>query len=78
MSDKKTREIFKSLGLDFDESLEVKQLEDLYKLYFDDGEEIVFTTDRKKMEKQQNEYLKKKIKRNECTAGEISRNFQFN
>ncbi len=46
------REIFKSLGLDFNESLEVRQLEDLYKLYFDDGEEIVFTTDRKKMEKQ--------------------------
>lgn len=46
------REVFESLGLDFDESLEIKPLEDLYKLYFDDGEEIVFTTDKKKMESQ--------------------------
>jgi phytoene desaturase len=46
------REVFKSIGLDFDKSLDIKPLEDLYKLYFDDGEEIVFTTDQKKMEKQ--------------------------
>ena len=46
------REVFKSLDLDFDELLEIKPLEDLYKLYFDDDEEIVFTTDKKKMEEQ--------------------------
>jgi phytoene desaturase len=46
------REIFKSLGIDFDKTLEVKPLDDLYKLYFDDGKEIVFTTDPKKMESQ--------------------------
>jgi phytoene desaturase len=46
------REVFESLGLDFDELMEIKPLEDLYKLYFDDGEEIVFTTDKKKMEAQ--------------------------
>jgi phytoene desaturase len=42
------REVFESLGLNFDELLEIKPLEDLYKLYFDDGKEIVFSTDRKK------------------------------
>jgi phytoene desaturase len=52
------REVFESLGLDFDSSLKVKQLEDLYKLYFDDGEEIVFTTDMKKM-KEQHEAIEK-------------------
>jgi phytoene desaturase len=46
------REVFDSLGLNFDELLEMKPLEDLYKLYFDDGKEIVFSTDRKKMEEQ--------------------------
>jgi phytoene desaturase len=52
------REVFESLGLDFDELLKVKQLEELYKLYFDDGEELVFTTDMKKM-KEQHEAIEK-------------------
>jgi len=52
------REVFDSLGLDFDVLLRVKQLEYLYKLYFDDGEEIVFTTDMKKM-KEQHEAIEK-------------------
>jgi phytoene desaturase len=43
------REVFQSLGLNLDELLEMKPLKDLYKLYFDDGEEIVFTTDKSKM-----------------------------
>jgi phytoene desaturase len=46
------REVFGSLGLNFDELLEIKPLEDLYKLYFDDGAEIAFTTDREKMRRQ--------------------------
>jgi phytoene desaturase len=46
------REVFESLGLDLDEALKIKPLEDLYKLYFDDGKEVVFTTDMKKMEEQ--------------------------
>jgi phytoene desaturase len=46
------REVFSNLGLSFDELLEVKPLKDLYKLYFDDGKEIVFTTEKRKMEEQ--------------------------
>ncbi len=46
------REVFESLGLNFDELLEIKPLDDLYKLYFDDGEEIVFSTDGGKMKEQ--------------------------
>jgi phytoene desaturase len=46
------REIFTELGLNFDEALQVKPLEDLYRLYFDDGEKIDFTTDLKRMESQ--------------------------
>jgi phytoene desaturase len=46
------REVFASLGLDFDALLEIKPLDDLYKLYFDDNEEIIFTTDQEKMEQQ--------------------------
>jgi phytoene desaturase len=46
------REVFNSIGIDFDKALEIKPLEDLYKLYFDNGQEIVFTTDIKKMESQ--------------------------
>ena len=52
------REVFESLGLNFDELLEIKQLDDLYKLYFDDGEEIVFTTDSNRM-KLQHEAIEK-------------------
>jgi len=43
------REVFESLGLNFDELLELKPLEDLYKLYFDDGKEIFFSKDPDKM-----------------------------
>jgi phytoene desaturase len=52
------REVFDCLGLNFDDLLEVKPLEDLYKLYFDDGKEIVFTTDKKRM-KEQHESIEK-------------------
>ena len=46
------REVFSSLGIDLDKTLEIKQLDELYKLYFDDGKELTFTTDLKKMETQ--------------------------
>lgn len=46
------KEVFESLGLNFRLLLEPKQLEDIYKLYFDNGDELVFTTDLKKMEAQ--------------------------
>lgn len=46
------KEVFESLGLDFWKSMEPKRLEDIYKLYLDDGEELVFTTEMKKMEAQ--------------------------
>jgi phytoene desaturase len=46
------REVFESLGLNFDELLETRPLEDLYRLYFDDGNVIAFSTDREKMKHQ--------------------------
>ncbi|NSW95886.1 MAG: FAD-dependent oxidoreductase, partial [Bacteroidales bacterium] len=46
------RSVFKSLGLEFEESLPVKPLQDLYKIYFDDGQVLSFTTDKGRMEKQ--------------------------
>jgi phytoene desaturase len=46
------REIFSSVGIDFDKTLEVKPLDDLYRLYFDDDTQIAFTTDQKIMESQ--------------------------
>lgn len=59
------REIFDSVGIDFDKALEVKPLDNLYKLYFDDGKEIVFTTDLKKMESQLEAIEKGSFKRSE-------------
>lgn len=46
------RKIFTSLDLTLEEFLETKPLDTLYKIYFDDGKEISFTTDKKKMESQ--------------------------
>lgn len=46
------REVFSELGLDLDEALEVRELEHLYKICFDDGDEILFTTDMAVMESQ--------------------------
>jgi phytoene desaturase len=43
------RDVFRDLDLNFEESLKVRRLADLYKLYFDDGDEIAFTTDKDKM-----------------------------
>jgi phytoene desaturase len=46
------REIFKSLGIPLFENNDIKPLEDLYKIYFDDNEVITFTHDEKVMESQ--------------------------
>ncbi|HSO77004.1 MAG TPA: FAD-dependent oxidoreductase, partial [Bacteroidales bacterium] len=37
------REVFSSLGLKLEETLDVKKLDDLYTVYFDDGKKIAFT-----------------------------------
>lgn len=44
--------VFDSIGLKMDDSLDITTLETLYKIYFDNGREIEFTTDKKKMELQ--------------------------
>ena len=43
------REIFDSLGIPLFENNEIKPLEDLYKIYFDNNEVIAFSTDKEKM-----------------------------
>jgi len=46
------REIFDSLGIPLFENNEIKPLENLYKIYFDNNEVITFTTDKEKMKLQ--------------------------
>ena len=46
------RDVFSSLGLKLEDALDVKELDDLYTIYFDDGSKIAFTTDEKRMEEQ--------------------------
>ena len=46
------REIFQTLGLDYEKVLEPEPLKDLYSLWFDDGKKLAFTTDMKRMEMQ--------------------------
>ena len=43
------REIFESLGIPLFEKNEIKPLEDLYKIYFDNNDVIAFSTDKEKM-----------------------------
>jgi phytoene desaturase len=45
-------EVFQSLGIPLFENNDIKQLEDLYKIYFDDNEVITFSTDVNKMKLQ--------------------------
>lgn len=59
------REIFGTLGIDFDKALGIKPLDELYKIYFDNGEEITFTTDLKKMESQLENIEKGSFKKSE-------------
>ncbi|MGC1390109.1 MAG: phytoene desaturase family protein [Bacteroidales bacterium] len=46
------REIFDSLGIPFFEKNEIKSLENLYKIYFDNNDVLAFTTDKEKMKVQ--------------------------
>lgn len=52
------KEIFEDLGMSLENELNSKDLEHLYKLYFDDGSEILFTTDMDRMERQHEEIEK--------------------
>jgi phytoene desaturase len=46
------RDVFDSLGIPLFENIEIKPLENLYKIYFDNNEVIAFTTDKEKMKAQ--------------------------
>jgi len=46
------KDVFSSLGVDFNKNGDITPLESLYRIYFDDGETLSFTTDEKKMESQ--------------------------
>jgi phytoene desaturase len=50
------REIFDSLGIPLFENTEIKPLDNLYKIYFDNNDVITFSTDKEKM-KQQHEKI---------------------
>ncbi len=43
------RSVFKSLGLELDKSLSTIPLDELYRIYFDDGRVLSFTSDRQRM-----------------------------
>ena len=43
------RKIFESLGIPLFENQEIKPLEDLYKIYFDNNDTLAFSTDKEKM-----------------------------
>ena len=42
------REIFESLGIPLFENTEIKPLDNLYKIYFDNNEVLAFSTDKEK------------------------------
>ena len=46
------REVFGSLGMDLEKSLSLKPLDDLYKIYFDNGDSLDFSADENKMKEQ--------------------------
>ena len=46
------RDVFNSLGIEFGKNGEISHLETLYRIYFDDGEMIVFSSDEELMEMQ--------------------------
>ena len=43
------RSVFKSVGLDMEQALSVTRLEDLYRICFDDGQVLSFTSDKERM-----------------------------
>ncbi len=46
------RQVFDSLGIRFEEGSDIIPLENLYKIFFDDGEELAFTADKGRMRSQ--------------------------
>jgi phytoene desaturase len=46
------KEVFGALGMDFEKILQPVKLDELYRLYFDDGKQISFTTDKERMREQ--------------------------
>jgi len=46
------RSVFRSLGAELEESVSITPLEDLYKIYFDDGKVLSFTADEERMRTQ--------------------------
>ncbi|MDP4222813.1 MAG: phytoene desaturase family protein [Bacteroidota bacterium] len=46
------RSVFKSLGLELERAIPVKELDDLYRIYFDDGQVLSFTSDKARMREQ--------------------------
>jgi phytoene desaturase len=46
------KEIFKSLDIDLEKKLALKPLDDLYKIYFDNGDTLAFSSDENKMRQQ--------------------------
>jgi phytoene desaturase len=46
------RDVFKSLGLTLENDMQIRPLDDIYTLWFDDGTRLAFTTDKKRMEEQ--------------------------
>lgn len=46
------RSVFKSLGLEFEQAIQVKELDDLYRIWFDDGQVLSFTSDKSRMREQ--------------------------
>jgi phytoene desaturase len=46
------RKVFNSLGLTLEDCIETRPLSTIYKIYFDDGTELAFTTDNNKMKSQ--------------------------
>jgi len=46
------KEVFGSLGISFEEGKDYFPLEDLYRIYFDDGSSLAFTTDQSRMKEQ--------------------------
>ena len=45
-------EVFNSLGIELEEGKDIVPLKDLYTIFFDDGSQLAFTTDKERMKQQ--------------------------
>jgi phytoene desaturase len=59
------RSIFKLLDLNLEKELDVRTMDDLYTIWFDDGSNLAFTTDEKRMEAQLESFEKGSFKRSQ-------------